>query len=239
MTHEADASDSAFTIKFVPSRGSPVTGRNKEKAERTCEALCDLQLAIDGTAAQLARGEAFDQLQQSAAALARACSIFLRKTVVGDRNARATRLLDDDICQSLDLAFSRLRRIPTDRRRQLTITSGFDGGHILVEKLDEETLTPQSVQEIAVGPQRLDLSVEWPLPGTATWTETPTADAPWRVRPEELFDTGSVDLDCDAWLGQQLVMFDNRGVSLKEAIRTVANYEGAHSMNVACGFRCT
>ena len=51
---------------------------------------------------------------------------------------------------------------------------------------------------------------------------------------EELSDTHSNDtLSCDRWLGQQLVMFDNKGISLKDVIRTVVTYEGAHSTNVS------
>ena len=33
-------------------------------------------------------------------------------------------------------------------------------------------------------------------------------------------------MDCDHWLGQQVVRFDNRGISLREIIQTVVNYEG-------------
>ena len=40
-------------------------------------------------------------------------------------------------------------------------------------------------------------------------------------------------MSCSEWLGQQLVMFDNKGISLKEVISTVANYEGAHSIDAS------
>ncbi len=40
-------------------------------------------------------------------------------------------------------------------------------------------------------------------------------------------------LDCSRWLGQQLVMFDNRGITLKDVIRTVVTFQGAHSINVS------
>ena len=39
-------------------------------------------------------------------------------------------------------------------------------------------------------------------------------------------------MNCDDWLGQQVVLFDGKGISLKEIIRTVVNYEGAHSIDV-------
>ena len=232
MTDKGSADSPAGPIKFIRSRGSQVTGRHKEKRERIHDALCDLQFAIDGAAAQLAHPEQSEHLQQTTAALARACSIFLRKMVLGDRKVRATRLLDDDICRSLEIAFSRLRRIPANRRH-LTIEMRVSSGRMRLEKLDEATLATESVQEFSVTPLRLELSVEWPLPGTASWTETPTMDAPWRVRHEELFSTESAELSCDAWLGQQLVMFDQRGITLEDAIRTIANYEGAHASNIS------
>ena len=61
-----------------------------------------------------------------------------------------------------------------------------------------------------------------------------TMQDPWQVKPEELFDTHSSDvLSCNEWLGQQLVMFDNKGITLKDVIKTIATYEGAHSINVS------
>ena len=44
---------------------------------------------------------------------------------------------------------------------------------------------------------------------------------------------GGGKLDCSRWLGQQLVMFDRRGITLKDVIRMVATFEGAHSINVS------
>ena len=232
MTDNREAAQSGNFVRFVGSRGSQVTGRHKEKRERIREALCDLQLAVDGTASQLARSERSEQFLQTAGALARACSIFLRKTVIGDRNDRKTRLLDDEICRSLDLKFGKIRSIPGSRR-EFTIRQGIDGGHLRIEKLDEVTRETQSVQEMAVSALRLEVSVEWPLPGAAGWIEDPTRGQPWEVSPEQLFEPDSNIRNCDEWLSQVLVMFDDRGISLKDAIRTTATYEGAHSLNVS------
>ena len=67
-----------------------------------------------------------------------------------------------------------------------------------------------------MGPQRLSFAVEWPLTGMADWLSQPTPVDAWKIRPEALFDTGSnPSPDCDAWLGQQLVLFDDRGITLK------------------------
>ena len=38
-------------------------------------------------------------------------------------------------------------------------------------------------------------------------------------------------MDCDEWLSQQVVLFDTRGVSLRDIIQTVVNYEAAHSVS--------
>ena len=47
---------------------------------------------------------------------------------------------------------------------------------------------------------------------------------------EELFELSSNSkLKCDNWLGQQLVLFDDRGITLKDVIRVTVNSEGAHS----------
>ena len=46
--------------------------------------------------------------------------------------------------------------------------------------------------------------------------------------------TGSTRaLNCDDWLGQQVVVFDDRPISLKDIFRTVVTYEGAHAIDVA------
>lgn len=40
-------------------------------------------------------------------------------------------------------------------------------------------------------------------------------------------------LDCSMWLAQQLVMFDRRGITLKDVIRMVTTYEGTYSPNLS------
>ena len=225
--------DSESPIKFVKTRGSKVAGRYKEKRERIHEAVCDLKLAVDGLIAQLGQSDQFDQLSQSTAALARACSIFLRKMVLGDRGDPKTRLLNDEISQSLDMRFEKLRRISPDRI-PLEIIRSLNRGRVQFTKLDDNTLQPEAIYNMNIPPQELKISIEWPLPGVASWTEAPTQQKPWGIKTEELFDTHSNDtLSCDRWLGQQLVMFDNKGISLKDVIRTVVTYEGAHSTNVS------
>lgn len=71
------------------------------------------------------------------------------------------------------------------------------------------------------------------MPGVADWTGKPTRTALWRVQPDQLFEQQSkTGLNCDDWLAQQVVLFDGRPISLKKIIQTVANYDGAHSVDV-------
>ena len=220
-------------IQFTKSVGSQIAGRHKDKRVRIHEAMCDLQLAIDGFRTQQAQPEKPGLFQQSCAAFARVCSIFLRKMVIGDRGDRKTRLLDDEIIKHLGLRFNKLSRISSDRR-SLAIEWNITGGGFRATKLNDNTLQPEAVYNVPLSPIQFKLSLEWPLPGVASWTEYPTRDNPWEVKPEELFDSHpSGELNCDQWLGQQVVMFDNRGITLKEVIRTIATHEGAHSINVS------
>ena len=215
-------------FQLTSTRGSPVVVGYKSKSERIRETMVDLKLAIDGCIAQDS-----GQTSQSIAALARACSIFLRKMVIGDRDDRKSRLLDDEICRTEHLRFDRIRKISKNRKALTLIELGIDSGHFTIAKLDDETLEPGPLHTIPIGKQGLKITVEWPLPGMADWTDQPTNENPWRIRVEELFDSQpSKRLDCDSWLGQQLVMFDKKGISLKEIIRVTTNVEGAHSLSV-------
>ena len=230
---EVGAGQSQRLVQFVSAKGTTVAGRHRDKRERIGETVADLQLACEG-AFSLIRQEA-DQRDRSQwlAPLARACSVFLRKMVIGDRDDPATRLLDDDMIRTSAIGFHNVRRISA-ARRQLEIEQSLDGGMIVLEKLDETTGSPEATEGLRIGRQTLKIMVEWPLPGTASWQDVPTPDRPWTMAPDELFDLGGADrLDCSAWLGQQLVMFDQRGITLKEVIRMVATFEGAHSINVS------
>ena len=220
-------------VKFVPTTGSLVGGRHKDKKERITEALTDLHLAIGGFGTQTGQHERRD-LPQTLGALARLCSVFLRKLVLGDRGDRKTRLMDDAIMESLNLRLQPLRKIPQEQRR--TLRTGFSCGSGFMEltKVDEPGPGPAPTYRLPVAPHDLEFELEWPLPGTAGWIGAPSSKDPWLLCPEQLFDTGSArEFNCDDWLGQQLVLFDGRGISLKDIIRTVVTYEGAHAINVA------
>ena len=224
-------------IRFGAMRGSLIGGMRQDKMERIKGTMSDLRLGIDGLNSQLSGacdGKQWVHVLDSFASLARLCSVFLRKTVLGDYGKRETRLLDDDILESVGLQFDRLRKIPQDRRREIEV--GFGCTEIVMEatRLDDDTMEPQETHRISAGgPHQVKIFIEWPLSGTADWTGVPSEEAPWTVSADQLFQTGANSgLSCDNWLGQQVVLFDGNGISLKEMIRTVVNYEGAHSINV-------
>ena len=153
--------------------------------------------------------------------------------VIGDWNDPSTRLLDDSVVRTFGIGFDKLRRIPAERRT-IEVGMSLQGGMVKMQKLDEVTGRPEATVSLPVAPHALRIAVEWPLPGTAGLTAAPTEDRPWRMAPGELFHLdGKEKLDCSRWLGQQLVMFDQRGITLKDVIRMVATFEGAHSINVS------
>ena len=128
------------------------------------------------------------------------------------------------------MRFDRIRRITGERRTLTLVPMNISGGYAQFTKLDEETGEPEAVHVIPMGPQQLNIAVEWPLTGMADWLNQPTAKDAWKIRPEALFDPESdPSPDCDAWLAQQVVVFDNRGITLKDVIRVIVNTEAAHS----------
>ena len=220
-------------MKFASAAGSVIGGIFKDKTARITNAMADLQLGIDGLRSRLLDVCDGNRWAHALSSFARSSSVFLRKTVLGDRNRRETRLLDDRVLESTGLRFDRLRKIPRDRRRNIDVGLALTGGRLELTKLDDHTRQPQKTYSFRAAPQEVKLIIEWPLPGAADWTCAPSEEAPWPVNADQLFQSSaSSGLSCDQWLGQQVVLFDGKGISLKEMIRTVVNFEGAHSINV-------
>ena len=210
-------------LPFVPTQGVPIAPNPaRDKPTRILETMIDLQVVIEGC---IALQSTYTQ-GETIKALARACSIFLRKLVLGDRGDRRTRLLSDDICREANLHFSSMRKIPKDRR---TLTLSRDCIFAMqMTKVDK----PDAGKTYVSRPsrQQLAFAIDWPLPGMAEWVDQPTDDNPWVIHSKSLFDfTATPTLDCDAWLGQQLVILNRRGVSLRKVLEITANTEGAHS----------
>ena len=223
--------------KFFPATGSVVGGFSRDKRGRLTEALQDMQLAVNGMAMQFGKDGCVqgEEWTASVAALARVCSVFLRKTVLGDFGKRETRLLDDAMLGALGLRFHRLVKIPHEVRRRIRIEfGGIQSGELRITKYNEETLEPEKTYTAPMGPQSLEIVIDWPLPGAIGWTGEPSDESPWKVAPEMLFRLDEKPgMNCDEWLGQQVVRFDNSGISLKEIAQTVVNYEGAHSLSTS------
>ena len=220
-------------VKFIATTGSLIGGISKEKTARITDAMADLQLGLDGLRSQLLGECDGNRLAHALGPFARTCSVFLRKTVLGDHDKRETRLLDDRVLGLIELRFDRLRKIPQGRRREIEVGLGLAGGLLQVTRLDDQTREPQETYRFRAGPQEVKLSIEWPLTGAADWTGVPSKEAPWLVSADQLFQTSAGSgLSCDDWLSQQVVLFDGKGISLKEIIRTVVNFEGAHSIDV-------
>ena len=223
MEDRADSEPPIQPIQFVPAEGSPVHVGHRDRAERIREALIDLRLVIDGCAAQPP-----DRLHDTAASLARHCSLFLRKMVLGDE--RSPRLLDDDSWQLARLDLNRVRKVARNRQTITLTPADLVAGYIQATKLDEDTKEPEVTHVLPIGPQRLSFDIEWPLTGMTDWLTQPTPESPWAIEAEGLFESQSGQgLSCDQWLGQQVVMFNNRGITLKDIIRVTVNTEAAHS----------
>lgn len=226
-------------VKFVPTKGSLIGGIQKDKKARIADAIDGLELVINGLTKQRddkREGSQGNFALSSFRSFGQYCSIFLRKTVLGDFNKRETRLLDHEVLRSIGLQFDRLRKIPSSKRRIIEASHGLDifGGYMQLTRRDDHTGKPQEVHRLPIPPQALKLSIEWPLPGAADWAGTPSLGVVWPVSADQLFQrSASPSLSCDDWLGQQVVLFDGRGITLKEIIQTVANFEGAHSIDTA------
>lgn len=231
----SDIEPSAERPTFVPSRGSRVGGQHKDKKQRITEALSDLQLVFAGMA--MMNGGIGEQnipiLTQTTGSLARACSIFLRKVLLGDGGNREARLLDDSVLESLEMHLQPLRKIPTKERRSIETGFRMEGAFMSATKLDEVTKEPKERYIATAREQGLSIVVEWPLLGMADLVEGPAGKLLWEVNPDQLFETTSERaMGCNEWLGQQAVLFDGLGITLEKLIRTLVNLEGAHSINV-------
>ena len=123
MVDAGDQEDSRQNIELVRTTGSPVVVGRRDRRTRIREAMSDLQAVIGG----VVPGPQSGNLSEAIAVLARACSVFLRKMLLGERGtARNSRLLNDDICRTAGLNFDRIRRIT--KRAPLNVSLGLDGG---------------------------------------------------------------------------------------------------------------
>ena len=76
MSSENSGTDNL--IQFVETKGTQVAGKFKDKPERIRETVQDLELACEGAVSLSQRTAPIDR-KRWGAALARACSVFLRE----------------------------------------------------------------------------------------------------------------------------------------------------------------
>ena len=209
-------------FKWVAMEGVGVVALDKDRPAVIRDAMVDLKTVIDGCRVQKPGRDMFDTL-------ARHCSIFLRKMALGDD--RNPPLLDAETCSEAGLVFHKLRTVRGERQVQTVVQNKIIGRKLHATLTDPETgklLDDMSFQ--SNDPWEFRIDTEWPLPGIVDWVGLPTPETPWSITLEGLFDLRtSLGHDCKRWLGQQLVLFDNRTVTLGNAIRAVVNAEGAHA----------
>ena len=219
-------------LEFVPTSGSRLGGRSKDKKQRIAEIVGDLNLAMSGLAMRGEGHQPLPEMVKTVESLARMGSVFLRKLVL-DGDAR---LLDDAVLRSLYLKLRPLRRIPRSERRPIRTEIGTDQVTLQLTRIadgDGNPVEPPQRFVIAGGRQGYSMRVEWPLLGMADWKKGGNGTL-WPVAADQLFDTDSDRaMSCDEWLGQQVVVIDGTGITLGKILRTIVNFQGAHSINLA------
>ncbi len=209
-------------FEWIGMEGVGVIARDRDRPEVIRDAMVDLKTVIDGCLAQTPSRDMFDTL-------ARQCSIFLRKMALGDE--RNPPLLDPETCKAAGLVFHKLRAVRGERQIQTVVQTKIVSSKMRATLTDPETgelLGDMSLQ--SDDPWEFRIDTEWPMPGLVDCIELPTPETPWSVSPVGLFDLRtSFGHDCSRWLGQQLVLFDNRTVTMGNVIRAVVNAEGAHA----------
>lgn len=219
-TLEHDTNGEAFELTDMD--GIRVMVGHGDRSEVMRKAMVDLKTTIEGCQLQAPSRDTFD-------ALARQCSIFLRKMALGDD--RNPPLLNSETCKAAGIQFHKLKPVGSERQRaavvELTLTSS---------KFQATLTHPDTGEllgEMSQGfddPWEFSILADWPLPGITGWLGKPTRETPWKIGPEELFDLRTtLGHDCSRWLEQQLVLFDNQSVTLGSAIRALINAEGAHA----------
>ena len=217
---ESEQNQQAFELTAM--EGIRIIARPNDRPQVIRDAMVDLKTVIDGCMAQTPSRDVFDTL-------ARQCAIFLRKMAVGD--ARNPPLLDLETCKAAGLVFHKLRAVRGKRQTQTVAEIEITDSKLRLTLTDPETeslLGDLSLQ--SDDPWTFRIDTDWPLPGIVDWVGLPTRETPWSINPEGLFDLRtSLGHDCSRWLGQLLVLFNNRAVTLGNVIRAVVNAEGAHA----------
>ena len=153
-------------MNFAETVGCTITLRHKDKMDRLQAAMTDLQVVIRGCS--LVDPMAPSQFLQSVESLARSCAMFLRKTVIGDRGDRRTRLLDDETCQSLGLGFNKIRLPAGEGETFEIIAADIRRGVVEIVPVDELAKSHGGPYLLPFGPR--DSPSQSSGPSLARWT---------------------------------------------------------------------
>ena len=217
--NENEANPQAFQL--VDMEGIGVMVGHSDRAEVIRNTMVDLKTTIDGCMVQTPSRDTFDTL-------ARQCSIFLRKMAVGDD--RNPPLLDVETCRAAGIGFHKLRAVRGERQIETVVQN------IVTDSKMHATLRHPETGEL-LGEMSHKSTDPWEFninrlasPGNSGLGWIANARDSVGDKPGQLFDLKrSFGHDCSRWLDQQLVLFDNRSVTLGNAIRAVINAEGAHA----------
>ena len=105
---------------------------------------------------------------------------------------------------------------------------------VSITKQNDDAGKPEKTWILPMGSQTAEIIIQWLPPGAIGWTGVPSERQPWLIVPAMLFRLElDPTMDCDQWLGRQVVHLDNRGISLREIFQTVVNYETAHAVGTS------
>ena len=204
---------------------SRLGGLRKDNKRRIADALADFQLTIDGIGSQTGGHQSLKVPSKTLQSIARAGSIFLRKLVLDN-----SRLLDNKTLKSLNMKLSPLRRAPKSKRRKIETSLLVEWVSMQLTMLADghgNPINPPPSSVFIGGPQGYRILVEWPLLGMVV-----DNNGTWNLSPNQLFNIDSRRaMTCYQWLGQQVVLCDQKGITLGKILRTVANLHGAHSVD--------
>ena len=212
---------SASSQKITKSR---LGGMHKNNRDQIAESLSDFQLTINGLVLQSRISQSCFIPLQNFQSIARAGSIFLRKLIL-DKKA----LFDKTTLDSLNLKLPPLMRVPKSSRRTIETSLPIKEVALHIRRVADghgSPIYPTPSYVLTGGLQGYRILIEWPLLGMIA-----DKNGTWNLSHDQLFDvTSRRAMSSDQWLGQQVVLCDEKGISLGKILRTVANLHGAHSI---------
>ena len=192
-----------------------------DKIKEVIEAVTDLSLVLEGCVSHI-ESEGTGEIIET---LARHCSVFLRKTALGD--SHNPKLLDNKTCEQIGLVLGRVRKPPASA--EVLEAAGL----AVKESTTRIVFTADETGEVTdrsyhAGPWSFSVRVDWPLPGVLDWPSRLTSDSKLPFDPCGMFSNPGMP-SCEQWIGQQLLVCDGVSVSLADVVRSTVNTDGAHA----------